>query len=251
MIKTIVIDDLKLQQDTLLRMIGENFDHLDIVSVCSSVEEGIEKITLHQPQLVFLDVELGARTGFDLLNELDEINFEVIFTTSFSKYAVDAFKVSAVDYLLKPYTDDDLKKAVCRFEERAAAKQPLNHLKILMENLNTKTDSKTKIALPTMGGYVFVQAGDIVRCEAEDHYTWFYFSDKSRKMVSKNLKDCEELLIPFNFFRIHLSHLINMNCIKEYSKNMGEGGSVKMSDGCTIEVSRKRKPEFLKLLIKP
>lgn len=248
MITAIIVDDETLQQDTLLRMLGESFPDIIIAAVCSTVEDGMSKIKQLHPQLVFLDVELGPKTGFHLLHSLDEINFDVIFTTSHSKYAVDAFKVSAVDYLLKPFSAGDLQIAIDKFKKKMAMKQPYENIQTLLHNITVDKAEKTKIALPTLTGYVFEHASDITRCEADDHYTWFYLKDTNRKLVTKDLKDCEELLTGYNFLRVHLKHLINMSCIKEYIK--GDGGIVIMTDGASIDVSRKKKSDFLNRLTK-
>lgn len=244
----IIVDDEKDQQQLLAGMLGENFPEYNIAGICSGVEEGLKEIQRHKPQLVFLDVLMPPKTGFDLLNGLKEINFETIFTTSYEEYAIKAFKVSAVDYLLKPFGTEELKNALVKFEERFVLKNSLQHIQTLLHNIHNNISEKTKIALPTMQGFIFVEVGNIIRCEADNVYTTFYFADKSKAVVSKAMSDCEELLGEFNFFRTHTSHLINMRCVKEYIK--GDGGYVKMTDGSTADVSRRKKDEFLSLLLK-
>jgi two-component system LytT family response regulator len=244
MYSCIIIDDEKHQQEKLTKLLREEFPEYSLLAVCSSVEEGAEKIMELKPQLVFLDVVMPPKTGFDLLNELPQRNFEVIFTTSYEEFAIDAFKVSAVDYLLKPFGADELRNGLKKFEQKVSGQHSLNHLELLLENLRTNSIEKTRVALPTFTGFVFVPVSDIIRCEADDNYSQFYFVDKSTLLISKTLKDCEALLTPYNFFRIHHSHLINMRFVKEYMK--GKGGSVKMTDGSTLEVSIKKKDDFLK-----
>lgn len=248
MIKAIIVDDEPPQQEMLANRLREFFPEIDLAAVCSSVEEGVEQIELHKPQLVFLDVEMPPLTGFDLLRRLKEINFEVIFTTSFSKYAVEAFKVSAVDYLLKPYSESDLKEAVEKFIKKMAMKLPYENIQTLLHNINVNTIEKTKIALATFTGLIIIEAGDIIRCEAEKQYATFYFTNKTKRLISKPLSECEDLLLNYNFCRVHVSHLINIQHVKEYIK--GEGGQVKMADGSCIEVSRRKKDDFLRLLKK-
>jgi two-component system LytT family response regulator len=240
----IIVDDEKHQQERLINLLADEFREYTLLAACSSVNEGAKKIMELKPQLVFLDVVMPPQTGFDLLTELPERNFEVIFTTSYEEYAIKAFKVSAVDYLLKPFGVEELKEALKKFEQKISSQRSLNHVELLLENLRAGSIEKTKVALPTLSGFVFVPVADIIRCEADDNYTLFYFADKSTLLISKTLKDCEAHLSSYNFYRIHHSHLINMHFVKEYQK--GKGGSVKMTDGSVLEVSIKKKDDFLK-----
>lgn len=244
----IIVDDEKPQQEILSTMLSKSFPEYRLETICSSVDDGIKKIKTLKPELVFLDVQMPPKTGFDLLTALDQINFEVIFTTSFEHFAIKAFKFSAIDYLLKPFSEDDLAVALKKFEAKNAVQNSLINVQNLLMNINQNTSEKARIALPTMSGFVFAQVNDILRCESDNNYTTFYFNDKSNLMVSKTLKDCEELLEDYNFFRVHASHLINMRYIKEYIK--GDGGQVKMTDGSVVDVSRRKKDEFLQQLNK-
>ncbi len=246
MVPTLIVDDELHHRQLLSGMLHTHFPQLELMHPCSSVEEGIEKIVQHKPSLVFLDVMLPPKTGFDLLAAIDKIDFDIIFTTSFEQYALQALKLSAVDYLLKPFGIADLRVAVEKFELKLEGQQRLQHIETLMHNVNANTLEKTKIALPTLHGYVFVQVADIIRCQADNVYTTFYFSDKSKLIVSKPIKDCEQLLQSYLFFRPHTSHLINMRFVKEYIK--GDGGIIKMADGYKIDLSRMRKDEFMGLL---
>ena len=244
----IIVDDEKPQQEILKGMLTKGFADYRLEAICSSVDEGIKKIKSIKPQLVFLDVQMPPKTGFDLLNSFDTINFEIIFTTSFEHFAIKAFKFSAIDYLLKPFSEEDLAIALKKFEAKNAVQNSLKNVQNLLMNINQNTSDKARIALPTMSGFVFAQVNDIIRCESDNNYTTFYFNDKGSLMVSKTLKDCEELLEEYQFFRIHASHLINMRYIKEYIK--GDGGQVKMTDGSVVDVSRRKKDEFLQHLNK-
>jgi two-component system, LytTR family, response regulator len=248
MISTLIVDDELHHQELLGNMVRKNFPQLELKHICSSVEEGIDKITLHKPQLVFLDVMLHSKTGFDLLEAIPNIDFDVIFTTSYEQYALQALKVSAVDFLLKPFGLPELKTAIEKFEARHEIKRSFQHIQNLLHNLKNNTSDKIKIALPTTKGFIFVQVIDIVRCESDNVYSTFYFLDKTKMIVSKPLKECEQLLTQHNFFRAHASHLINMRHLKEYIK--GEGGTIKMIDGSNINLSRMRKDDFLKCLNK-
>lgn len=244
----VIVDDEKPQQEILTNMLVKSFPAYQLNSICSSVDEGIKRIKEIKPELVFLDVQMPPKTGFDLLTALDQINFEVIFTTSFEHFAVKAFKFSAVDYLLKPFSEEDLAIALKKFEDKRAVQNSLKNVQNLLSNINKNTQDKARIALPTMTGFVFVQVNDIVRCESDNNYTTFYFEDRSYLMVSKTLKDCEELLVDYNFFRVHTSHLVNLNYITEYIK--GDGGQIKLTDGSCVDVSRRKKDEFIQLLHK-
>jgi two-component system LytT family response regulator len=248
MYTTLIVDDEIQQQEMLADMMGKHFPDYRVAGICSGVDEGLQKIQQLKPQLVFLDVVMPPKNGFDLLDELKEINFEIIFTTSHEQFAIRAFKVSAVDYLLKPFGESELRVAVEKFEQRVAQKNSLQHIQTLLHNIHSRTSDKIKIALPTMEGYIFAEVGTIIRCESDNAYTTFYFADKSKVLVSRSLKDCEELLEQYGFFRTHTSHFINMRFVKEYIK--GDGGYVKMTDGSVAEVSRLRKNDFLQSLQK-
>jgi two-component system LytT family response regulator len=240
----IIVDDEKHQRDRLIDLLEKHFHDYNIVAICTSVNQGVKKINMLRPALVFLDVVMPPETGFDLLQQVSNRSFEVIFTTSFEEYAVKAFKVSAVDYLLKPFGVDELKTALQRFESRKSLPFSFNHLELLMQNLKQDSAEHAAVALPTSKGFLKVQVEDIIRCEADNMYTTFFFRDKSQHVISKNLKECEEILIEYKFIRTHLSHLINLRYVKEYLR--GDGGSVIMTDGSTVDVSRNRKDDFLK-----
>jgi two-component system LytT family response regulator len=240
----IIVDDEKHQQDKLTDLLEKNFSSYTIAAVCTSVKEGIIKINALKPDLVFLDVIMPPETGFDLLEQIPDRSFEVVFTTSYEEYAIKAFKVSAVDYLLKPFGKTELGTALQRFESRKASPVSFNHLELLMHNLQQSSTELAAIALPTSKGFLRVKVEDIIRCEADNMYTTFFFRDKSQHVVSKNLKECEEILIEYKFIRTHLSHLINLRYVKEYLR--GDGGSVVMSDGSSVDVSRNRKEDFLR-----
>lgn len=242
----LIVDDEKHQQEILSGMLLAGFPEIILQGICSSVEEGLRRIPEQSPDLVFLDVVMPPLTGFDLLNRLERVDFEIIFCTSFEQYAIQAFQVSAVDYLLKPFDSVQLGVALQKFKERARLKQSSRHVEILLQNMHQHTRDKTKIALPTRHGFVFVEAGDIIRCESDNVYTVFYFTDRTKLMVSRSIKEWENLLGDFRFFRVHASHLVNMQYVKEYIK--GEGGTVRMQDGSEVEVSRRKKEDFLNRL---
>lgn len=232
----------------LMKLLQENFPELQVVGIISSIPEGREQLQRIKPDLVFMDVMLPPYTSFDLLNELKTIPFEIIFTTSFEEFAVKAFRLCAVDYLVKPVVKEELVAAVEKFKQRKSARETTTHIQTLLENIQATTSEHTKIALPTLTGYLFVKVNDIVRCESDNTYTTFFMTDKRKIVVSKTLKECEHMLTDYRFYRVHNSHLINLRYMTEYIK--GEGGIVKMTDGSQIDVSRRRKDEFMQVLKK-
>lgn len=244
----LIVEDEVHQQEMLAGLLNEHFPDYIITGIASSLAEAKQKLLEFTPDLVFMDVLLPPQTSFDLLHSLEHIPFEIIFTTSYEEYAVKAFRLSAVDYLLKPVAKDELALALEKFRQKRMTRESVSHIKALLDNIRVERDH-VKIALPTLTGYIFVRVKDIVRCESDNTYTTFFTVDKRSIVVSKTLKDCEQMLADYRFCRVHNSHLINLEYISEYMK--GEGGMVKMTDGSTIDVSRRRKDEFLQLLKKP
>lgn len=247
MIKAVIIDDEQHCIDRLTMLLAKNCsDTVELLTGVQTVEEGLAAIKTYKPQLVFLDIEIGNKTGFDLLKQLPEINFEVIFTTAYDKYAVQAFKFSAIDYLLKPIDADELQAAIKRFNDRISQKDIAGKFDALFHNLKNIQSTSKKICVPVLSGLVFIQTDDIIRCESSVNYTTLFLKDKQKLLVAKTLKEFEEMLTGYNFYRVHNSHLINLAYIKMYNK--GKGGTVTMTDGSEIEVSTRRKDDFLKQL---
>jgi len=238
--RVLIVDDEPDQHKTLTGLLAENHPGYKPVANAYSVDEGLAFIKEYKPDLVFLDVMMPPYTGFDLITRLNDVNLNVIFVTSYETYAIHAFRVSAVDYILKPVDAGDLSGAIKKYESRMHRTQ---HLEYLIQNVKQNTSGKIRVALPTMQGFTFREVETIIRCESDNTYTTFYFSDKSKLVVSRTLKECEELLDEYNFMRIHKSHLINMAHIKEYLK--GEGGQVIMDEGSVVDVSRRKKEEFI------
>jgi two-component system LytT family response regulator len=244
MIRAIIIDDEQHCCDRLNSLLREDYSQLiRVEGTFLTAGEGLKAIQLFQPELLFLDVQLDDGTGFDLLRQLHEINFELIFTTAYEKYAVQAFKFSAIDYLLKPIDREDLKPAIGRLTGKIHKTDAAKKVDTLIHNLQ---GAPRRICIPVMTGLVFVPVTDIIRCESDVNYTTLYLRDRQKLVVAKTLKEFEELLADYNFFRIHNSHLINLAYIKSYNK--GKGGSVTMTDLATVEVASRRKEEFLKKL---
>jgi two-component system LytT family response regulator len=248
MYRTIIVDDEIAQQELLQDLLNTNFPDILIMAVCSSVDEALETIPKLKPELVFLDVKMPPKTGFDLLRELGTIDFEVIFTSSFEHFAIQAFRVSALDYLLKPSHINDMRDALSKLDTRKSTNLQSSQIKNLLSNLQTPKVESQRIALGTSTGLVFARVSEIVRCAAERHLIVFFLEDQTQIVVSKSLKECEDILIPMGFVRIHQSHLVNIAFIRKYTK--GEGGYIELEDGTVLEVSRRKKDELLEALNK-
>jgi len=246
--RILIIEDEVHQQERLCTLLKKSFPESQVVGVASNINEGKQLLEKHAPDLVFMDVMLPPYTSFDLLSSLSSIPFEMIFTTSYEEYAVRAFRLSAIDYLLKPVDEEQLNLALEKFKQKRSLKNSAAHIQNLLANLQVSHVQHTRVALPTLTGFIFITVKDILRCESDNTYTTFFTLDKRRIIVSKTLKECEQMLSGFPFFRVHNSHLINMEYITEYIK--GEGGIIKMTDGSHIDVSRRRKDEFLRQLKK-
>lgn len=237
-IKTVLVDDEKHCLETLSWQLQRYSKEVEIIGLCASATEAIDTIGSHQVDLVFLDIEMPHMNGFEMLQSLQPINFEIIFTTAYDMFAVKAFKFSAVDYLLKPIDKDELLQALGKYKSRGAQIRP-EQLNILLQSLSGKSTGIQKVALPTMEGLEFVEAQDIIHCQSESNYTHIFMANGKKLLISKTLKEAEELLGDFNFLRVHHSHLINLNHVRKYIK--GDGGYVIMSNDDSVNVSRSRK----------
>ncbi len=246
MIKTVLIDDEANNIETLRNFIGKYCLDLQICATAKNVKQGIEIIKKHNPELVFLDIEMPDGTGFDILESLNDINFQLIFVTAYDNYAIKAFRYSALDYILKPVNPEILIKAVQKVKENL--KQSDIEKKIENLFMNFKHKKQETIALPTSQGINIEKISDIICCISDSNYTTLYFRKKTKIMVSRSLKYFDELLSDNDFFRIHQKYLINLKHLTRYIK--GDGGHVIMSDGKKLDVSRRRKLAFTELLIK-
>jgi two-component system, LytTR family, response regulator len=246
MIKAIIVDDEKKSRITLENLLHQNCQNVMIMDLCESVETALNAIDKHSPDLVFLDIEMPFQNGFALLEKIKVPSFEIIFTTAYDHYAIKAIRFSALDYLLKPIDVDELKSAIEKVEnKRANKKNQIHDYEMLLSNLKIKSRS-AKIAVPTFDGLQMLGAEEIIKCTAHESYTEISLCNGSKIMVSRLLKEYEDLLSDLNFFRIHNSCLVNLTHVKKYIK--GEGGYVLMSDGASCEVSRRKKTELLSRL---
>lgn len=245
-IKAIIVDDEQHCIDALKTMLQKKCPEVTVLAGVNSVTDAKQVIDELQPDLVFLDVEMPHENGFELLKRYDKVVFDVIFTTAYEQYALKAIKFNALDYLLKPFSVQDLQEALRKYHERRLNKPDagIAPLEVFLQNMKTMQQTNKKIALPTINGLVFMPVQNIVRCESTGNYTKIFFTDRKQLLVSKPLKEFEELLTDVDFFRIHNSHLINLQQMESYIQ--GEGGFALMSDGTQVEVSRRRKADFLK-----
>ncbi|SKA39521.1 two component transcriptional regulator, LytTR family [Chitinophaga eiseniae] len=247
-IKAIIVDDEQHCIDALQTMLVRKCPGVEVVGSAKGVKEAKELVDELHPDLVFLDVEMPHQNGFELLKQFEKIGFDVIFTTAYEQYALRAIKFNALDYLLKPFSVKELQDALDKCREKKQQRQrdtnSLSPMDVFLQNMKTLQQSHKKIALPTINGLVFMPVQNIVRCESTGNYTRIFFTDKKNLMVSRPLKEFEELLADVDFFRVHNSHLINLQQMQSYIQ--GEGGFALMSDGAQVEVSRRRKADFLK-----
>ncbi len=230
----------------LSMMLQRHAADIEIVDTCSNPTDGIASIRKHAPDLIFLDIQMPKMNGFDMLKQLGEIDFEVIFTTAFDQYAINAIRISALDYLLKPVDDDDLAAAIAKCKERLLDQDPAPNLENLFNNLLNKNPLDKTLALSASDGISFIKMSDILRVEANGRYAKFHLLNKEVIVVSKTLGDYEEILSANQFFRIHDSAIINLNHVKKYIR--GDGGTVILSDNTELDVARRRKDEFVRLI---
>jgi two-component system LytT family response regulator len=246
MIKAIIIEDEKYSREVLQAMLQKHFSNISVVAVCINTADGKAAIEQLQPDLIFSDIELENKPVFEMLQQLKSFDFEIIFTTAHERYAIQAIKFSALDYLLKPFSLEDLSAAINHYLQKQDKKQSSAQLNSLFHNLKHIQKNEKKIALPAQNGLTIVPVKEIIRCEAEVNYTNFFLTSKNKMLVSKTLKEFEELLNDYDFIRVHHSHLINLHHVKNYVR--GEGGTITMTDGTEVDVSRRKKEEFLKRL---
>jgi len=243
MIKTVIVDDEENNVGTLQSMLTQFCPEIEIIGTAGNAKQAFTIINELQPQLVFLDIEMPMGNGFDLLEKLMPVNFEVIFVTAFDQYAITAFKFAALDYLLKPVSIDELKRAVNRSAIRIAEKNVNNRIESLIANFRSEAQGLKKIGLPTAEGLVFEEIENIMHLQAESNYTLVYIRNKKKMTITKSLKEFEDLLPASIFCRLHHSHIVNLNYITKYYK--GRGGYVELTDGTTVEVSTRKKDDFL------
>lgn len=242
-LRAIIIEDELDIRLSLENMLNQFCEGVEVIAAVDRVAKGVEAISLHQPDLIFLDIELPHENGFALFNHFPNPNFEVVFTTAYAQYALKAFKLSAIDYLLKPFDLDDLRNALVAVKERKQYHMTNNKLAILRDNLNRRYE---KLILPTQEGYSFIELKNIIYCEAKGNYTLFHLLKKESILVSKTLKIYADLLEEFHFLRISRSYLINLNHVKKYGRS--KNPKLTMIDGALLPVSLHRRDVLLQEL---
>ena len=244
--KILVVDNETNIREGVVSMIENFCEDVTEIHEAEGVLSGLVKIEEVSPDVVFLDVELDDGTGMDLLLKLKQINFHLIFITAHNKYAIDAFKFSAIDFLLKPIAPDDLIAAFEKAKQLHKNKYLSQQLQIMQQSLLKIVSKEKKIVLKDSSSIYFVNVNDIIRCESSGQYTEFYFEEAKRIVISKSLKEYEELLVPYGFIRPHHSHLINVNKILRFDKV--NGGSLILETLEEIPVSHRKKAEILQIL---
>ena len=246
MLTALIIEDERRSLDMLLALLAQEFPHVRVLGSAADVPSGLALVARERPQVLFLDIELGDRSGFDLLEALGTVRPHVIFTTAHEGYAVKAIRFSALDYLLKPVDPQELGIALGKAADAAHLPQHPSQFVALLKNLAQRAKNGRRIALPVADGLEMVAVDDILYCESDGHYTTLRLVDKRRLTVSRNVGQFEEMLDKDQFIRVHHSFLVNMARVSRYVK--GEGGELIMADGTNVQVSRRKKQEVLDAL---
>lgn len=244
MIKAILIDDIEQARITLKKDLQVYAPDVEVIAEAGGVIEGAKLLKSVQPDVLFLDIQMQDGSGFDLLDILPEIPFKIIFITASDAHAIKAFRYAAIDYLLKPVDPDELKMAMEKL--RAKAVNENEKYKLLNETLKDHQKPHTKLALHTQDKIHVVDISDIIRCESNVNYTEFFFADGKKLLVTKTLKEFEDLLVGHGFYRVHQSHLINTKFIKEFIK--ADGGYILMNNGMNIPVSSRKRAQVVEML---
>lgn len=243
MLKAVIVEDETISREILAGYLERYCPDVTLVAQADSVKSGLAAIQKHKPDVLFLDVEMPKGNGFDLLEQLDEINFETVFVTAYGNYAMKALNYSAAYYILKPVSIEELIAAVEKIKHNKEKNKSSLHTKILLENIQSTHQQNYKIVLPLLDGFEVVCIKDIVHCKANDNFTDFHLADKQKKMICRTLKFYEDLLGESGFMRVHKSHLINLDHIVKYTR--GKGGQLTMDDGSVIDVSPNKKDELM------
>lgn len=245
--KSIIVDDEKHCRVTLLKSIEWYCPEVEVVGEFSDVDSAAQFLKSNKIDLLFLDIEMPEKNGFDLLYSLGKIDFAIIFVTAYDEFAFDAFKVNASSYLLKPVDKDELRAAIDKLNHNKKDSLQQEFIIELYQMMKKKDSSFNKVAIPTQESIEFVNLSSIIRCEANGNYTHIFVENRKPLFVAKTLKQIEEILSDSNmFFRPHNSHIVSLQFLKSYKK--GSGGSLEMEDGAVIPVSRSRKEALNELI---
>lgn len=245
MLRTLIIDDEAHMRDSLRRLLERLCPEVTVAGEADSVSSGLRSIAEHRPDLVLLDIQMGDGTGFDLLNALPSVDFKVIFITAYDQYALQAFRFSAVDYLLKPVNPEMLVSAVQRAEQLVHAHHQL-HIQALRDNLKNAEDQRRKIILKTTENIYLLELREITCCESDNNYTLVHTLEGKRILVSRTLKDYDEMLAGCGFYRVHKSYLVNLAHIRRFEKQ--DGGYIVLANELKVPVASRKRDEVLELL---
>ena len=244
-LKAVIIDDEKDCCETIAELLQTFCPDVEVSGIYHNGVDALTAILHQQPDLVFLDVEMPKMNGFEMLEQLPQVNFDIIFTTSYDQYALKAIRFSAIDYLLKPIDRNELQKAVQKINQRSQ-RTISKQVEILMQRIHQPARSISKIALPTMEGLQMIPVESIISCESDGNYTTLLLKNNKKLIVSTPIKEIEEMLEDHSFVRVHRSYLVNLNEVEKYVR--GEGGYLIMSDGSSVDVSRNKKELLLRKL---
>jgi two-component system LytT family response regulator len=245
LIRTIIIDDEQNCIDSLAFDLHNHCKDIELVETCTNPKEGLLAVKKHKPDLVFLDVQMPWMNGFEMLELLDEINFAIVFTTAYDQFAAKAFRISAIDYLLKPVDVSDLKVAVKKAAEKIQKQSGVENIVNLLQNIR-QPEGNQRIAFPGRDGFEFIEAGKIVYAQAEGSYTHVFLNDKRKLVISKTLSDIEEMLPHDLFHRIHHSTLVNLSHVTHLFKS--DGGYIVLDNGEKLAVSKSKKDGLMERL---
>ncbi len=241
MLAAVVIEDEPRTRETIINLIDTQCPNLKVVGSGGDVKSGIDAIKLHKPDVLVIDVELSDGTAFDILKNVGELKAQVIFVTAHEEYALQAIKFSAFDYLLKPFSINELIDTILKAKEAALKNESEISFQTLLTNFENKEDKK--IVLKSADEIHLVKISEIIRCEADSSYTHFFINDGTQIVISNNLKEYDELLSHYHFFRVHHSHLVNLNKVVKFHKN--KEAYVLMSDGSEVPVSSRKKERLI------
>ena len=245
MIKTIIVEDEHQSAEVLALMLKDFSSIIEVIDICHTPAKGIESIRKNAPSLVFLDIEMPKMNGFEMLKKIKPFDFNVIFTTAYNNYAINAIKISALDYLLKPIDNEELGKAILKCQQNIEQKNIGNKIDILLKNLTQHTVLDKTLTLTSLDGVRFIKMKDIIRLEAKGRYTKFYLLNQETILTSRTLGDFEETLSANDFFRIHETHIVNLMYIDRFHKG---DSYVLLTDKTELPIARRRKEDFLKLI---
>lgn len=245
MIRILIVDDEEHAREMLITALSICYVETEVIGTAATVEEAAEKVNSLKPDLILLDINLPDGTGFDVLDKLIDKKTLIVFVTAYDHYAVKAFKFSAVDYIVKPVDIDELESAIEKAKEQKETNDLGHNLQVLIDNMNNSSSEEKKIVLKTQESIHIVKVSEVIHCISDQNYTEFYLVNKRRFVVSRTIKEFEELLSDYGFFRPHQSHIINVNRISHFDKT--DGGALVMEDGTNVPVSKRKRSELFEL----